>query len=237
MPNSWCNVAQIRREQIEQGIDITFNKVFKPYFIEIISKLSPNNILEIGSGTGHLSKELDSLGFDITAIEPSEKMYAISKEVLATSNVKLELCSSFSFESDISYSLALSHLVAHTVPDLSAFYNSAIKHLTKNGMFIFSIPHPCFYNEYKKIFHNEYKYMNCIHKKISFYITNDTINEITDVPYYHRPLSMYINKLIQSGFTIEYFEEIYPNTNIQNLYKSEWNAPRYCLFICKKVNS
>ena len=54
MPNRWCDSAELRRSQIESGLDLTFNEVFKPIFVEKISSLNPARILEVGAGTGHL---------------------------------------------------------------------------------------------------------------------------------------------------------------------------------------
>ena len=156
MPHRWCNSAQLRREQIESGADLTFNEVFKPLLVGRIKSLSPSNILEVGAGTGHLSKELFELGFSVTAIEPSDGMYGVAKDVLSLTDVKLLNCTSFELEKDELYEVAFSHLVAHVVNDLNAFFESVGKHLKATGHFIFSIPHPCFYNEYKGFFGDEY---------------------------------------------------------------------------------
>lgn len=235
MSVGWCNSSKLRRHQIESGLDITFNKVFKPIFLEKIANLSPINIIEIGSGTGHLSKELSKLPYKLTAIEPSLGMFEVAKDVLKDSNVCLINCSSFDLSVSKKYDLAFTHLVAHVVDDLNKFLLSIARHLNSGGYLIFSIPHPCFYNDYKKIFNTEeYNYMKLIKKNISFTITKDQDNEISEVPYHHRPLSDYINNIIKTDFTIDSFEEIYPEKMIQMLYGATWDYPRYCLFSCRK---
>ena len=235
MPSRWCEVSKLRREQIESGLDITFNEVFKPIFLEKIITISPKNIIEIGAGTGHLSKELSKLLYKVTAIEPSHGMFQIAEDVLIDSGVKLLHCTSFALEVSEKYDLAFSHLVAHVVDDLVEFFSSISLHLDSDSYFIFSIPHPCFYNDYKKLFGVEYNYMKPTKKNISFKITKDQKNEISGVPYYHRPLSNYINSLVATGFKIESFDEIYPNEEIQMLYGAIWDYPRYCLFSCRKL--
>lgn len=103
------------------------------------------------------------------------------------------------------------------------------------GHFIFSIPHPCFYNEYKGFFGDEYNYMTPMTKDVSFTITKDSKNTISGVPYHHRPLSEYINKLVESGFAINGFDETYPEEDIQLKYGAKWESPRYCVFTCRKL--
>jgi 2-polyprenyl-3-methyl-5-hydroxy-6-metoxy-1,4-benzoquinol methylase len=235
MPHRWCNSAQLRREQIESGADLTFNEVFKPLIVSRVNNLSPRNVLEVGAGTGHISKELFNLGMTVTAIEPSSGMYEVAKDVLSFTDVRLINCTSFELAKDKVYDVAFSHLVAHVVDDLFDFFNSIAQHVAKNGHFIFSIPHPCFYNEYKGFFGGEYNYMIPMTKDVSFTITKDSKNIISGVPYHHRPLSEYFNKLVKAGFAINGFDETYPDDEIQEKYGAKWESPRYCMFICKKL--
>lgn len=235
MPHRWCNSASLRRDQIESGADLTFNEVFKPLIVNRVSRLLPKNVLEVGAGTGHISKELSNLGFSITAIEPSKGMYDVAQEVLSNSNVNLVNCTSFELKKESLYDVAFSHLVAHVVDDLPNFFQSIGEHLIKGGHFIFSIPHPCFYNDYKGFFGDEYNYMTPMTKNVSFTITKDAENTISGVPYHHRPLSEYINKLVGSGFAIDGFDETYPDDEIQEKYGARWQTPRYCVFTCKKL--
>jgi SAM-dependent methyltransferase len=235
MPHRWCNSAQIRREQIESGADLTFNEVFKPLLVGRIKSLSPSNVLEVGAGTGHISKELSELGFSVTAIEPSAGMYGVAKDVLSLTDVRLLNCTSLELEKNELYEVAFSHLVAHVVDDLNKFFESVGQHLKATSHFIFSIPHPCFYNEYKGFFGDEYNYMTPMTKNVSFTITKDSKNTISGVPYHHRPLSEYINKLVESGFAIDGFDETYPEENIQLKYGAKWESPRYCVFTCRKL--
>ncbi|MCK5660764.1 MAG: class I SAM-dependent methyltransferase [Methanosarcinales archaeon] len=235
MPHRWSNSAELRRYQIESGLDVTFNEVFKPIFTNRVFALEPNKILEVGAGTGHLSKELVKNGCHITAIEPSRGMFHVAEDVLKGENVNLINCSSYDLPETSMFDVALSHMVAHVVDDIKKFFASIARHLSCGAHFIFSIPHPCFYNDYKMLFGPEYNYMTPVTKEISFSITRDLKNVISGVPYHHRPLSEYINGLVDSGFAIDGFDETYPSTEIQNMYGSPWEAPRYCVFICKKL--
>ena len=123
MPHRWCDSALIRREQIESGKDLTFNKVFKPLIVSRVAVLSPKMVLEVGAGTGYISKELVSIGAAVTAIEPSKGMYEdeVAKEVLSESSVKLLNCTSFDLKKTETFEVAISHLVAHVVEDLKDF--------------------------------------------------------------------------------------------------------------------
>lgn len=235
MPTRWCNSAQLRRYQIESGLDLTFNEVFKPLISARVSELRPSRVLEVGAGTGHMAKAISSLGSDVTAIEPSHGMFTVAREVLRDDNVRLLNCTSFDLPFDAHFDLAYTHLVAHVIDDLIGFFGSIGRHLVPGGNFIFSIPHPCFYNSYKGLFGDEYKYTTPIAKDIVFTITKDPDNSISGVPYHHRPLSSYINSAIGAGFLISHFDEIMPTAEVQSKYGEPWNEPRYCIFTCAKL--
>lgn len=235
MPHRWCSSAELRRKQIESGIDVTFIDVFTPLFVEWVCSLNPTRVVEVGAGTGHLSKALATQPFSLTAIEPSPGMCKVASEVLSGEEVALLNCSSFDLASDELFDVAFSHLVAHVVEDLDHFLASVGAHLPVGGHLVFSIPHPCFYNAYKNFFGHEYNYMTPMTKMVSFSVTNDPDNVISEVPYHHRPISSYINAIVNAGFALDGFREVYPPRDIQLKYGQLWDNPRYCAFFCKKL--
>lgn len=235
MPHRWSDAAEIRRFQIESDLDLTFGEVFRPLFMSEMRRLSPRRALEIGAGTGHLAKAVYSLGIEVTAIEPSPGMHAVAADVLKDTQVRLINCRSDELDQSLQFNVVYSHMVAHVVEDLQGFYASAAVHLGSGGYFIFSVPHPCFYNDYKNYFGEEYKYIEPMKKTISFTITKDPTNVITDVPYHHRPLSSYINELIAVGFALDAFQEICPDPLVEAKYGAPWLVPRYCVFVCRKL--
>lgn len=235
MPNRWCASAQLRRTQIESGADITFNEVFEPLFVERVCGLAPQRIIEVGAGTGHLSKAIASRGYSVTAIEPSEGMFKVAQEVLVGEKVSLRNCSSFDLPPAEFFDVAFSHMVAHVVEDIEGFFKSISVHLSQGAHLIFSIPHPCFYNSYKHFFGAEYHYMKRLSREVSFSITKEPENLISGVPYHHRPLSEYINTLVATGFALDGFDETYPPEEVQKKYGQYWENPRYCVFVCRKL--
>jgi len=182
-----------------------------------------------------MSKALASQPFLLTAIEPSPGMYKVARDVLSEEEVVLINCSSFDLPLDELFDVAFSHLVAHVVEDLDHLLASIGAHLPAGAHLVFSIPHPCFYNAYKNFFGPEYNYMTPMTKLVSFSVTNDPNNVISDVPYHHRPISNYVNAIVNAGFALDGFHEIYPPKDTQVKYGRLWDNPRYCAFVCKKL--
>jgi SAM-dependent methyltransferase len=231
MPKRWDDFASIRRAQIESGKDLTFSKVFLPYYIALVKDLCPKSLIEVGCGTGHLSARLSKHLNTVVAIEPSEGMHAIAKQVIEGSSVQLFHLRAEEYSNTYTFDLIISHMVIQLVDNLELFVESVTKFMGNHSYFVFAIPHPCFYNEYKKFFDpSEYHYIKEHAKNVSFSVTKDPHTTISGVPYCHRPLSRYFSVLKKCGLHIVDFEEVFPGPEIQSLYGKDWNFPRYCVF-------
>jgi 2-polyprenyl-3-methyl-5-hydroxy-6-metoxy-1,4-benzoquinol methylase len=235
MPHRWDKCAILRREQIESGLDLTFAKVFLPSYRNLISRQEARTVLEVGAGTGHLAQALYNLVDEYVAIEPSDGMYKVATDVLAGSAVLLRQMRVEDLEHDRFYDVVLSHLCLQTVAGHGAFIASMSQHVAPSWALVLSIPHPCFYNEYKRIIPSErYRYMTESEHEISFTVTLDPDRAIIGVPYFHRPLSAYIRAISSSGFVVETVEEVFPPAAVQELYGSLWETPRYLTIVSRR---
>lgn len=228
MLSAWDEASDIRKEQIESGADLTFSKIFVPYFINLVQRLKPKSILEVGCGTGHLSLALSTFVNNIDAIEPSKSMYNSAISLLKDTNVKIVKSSVQEFTSKEKYDMIISHMCVQTVSDLKDFFLSIGKLANANSTFCFSFPHPCFYNAYKRFFkEDEYQYSKAVSKNIALTITTQPNRPIKGIPYHHRPLNEYIKGLKMVGMCLKDMDEIFPNKVVQALYGSPWKEPRY----------
>lgn len=231
MPHHWDEVAELRKQQIETGLDLTFSKVFIPYFVQIVSQSAVRSILEVGGGTGHLALALNGITDRYVMLEPSPGMYRVASRVLAGSRTETHHCTVESFPVSGGFDLVLSHMCVQVVADLGSFLRAVSSQMSRAGRFLLSLPHPVFYNDYKEFFQPEdFHYMEEQNKKVSFSITLDPNQVIDSVPYHHRPLSRYVSSLVSAGLCVDLLEEIYPDKEVQQLYGQRWNVPRYLVF-------
>jgi len=164
-------------------------------------------------------------------------MYAVAQKVLRRKRVRLLKCSIQDYKSDTCFDMLISHMCAQAVEDLDLFLKAVVSHMHKTSVFVFAIPHPCFYNSYKSLFPpDEYDYMRDIRKMISFTITRDPGSAISGIPYNHRPLSTYFSHLRDHCLCVRGFDEIIPEPGIQALYGSSWEVPRYCAFQAQRCS-
>ena len=237
MPHHWDEVAELRKQQIKSGLDLTFSKVFVPFFVHNLSQSPVRSILEVGCGTGHLAVALSSMTDSYVALEPSPGMYRVASEVLAGSKVEMHNSTVESFPKSGGFDLVLSHMCAQVVTDLDGFLRAVSGQLSGAGRFLISLPHPLFYNDYKKFFEPEdFQYTEELSKKVSFSITLDPDRVIDSVPYHHRPLTRYVSSLVAAGLCVTLFEEVYPDSRVQALYGTAWANPRYLVLGGRRVS-
>ncbi|QAZ66045.1 class I SAM-dependent methyltransferase [Solidesulfovibrio carbinolicus] len=228
MTHAWNKAAAIRKSQIENGCDITFCDIFLPYYENLTERLSPVSLLEIGCGTGHLLKRIAHHADHAFGIEPSQGMFEVAKATLEEINIDLVNCTIENYNYPRKFDLIISHLCAQCVGNIKHWFDSIRKTINKSGLFVFSIPHPCFYNEYKSIFMpQEYEYAKELDTVFDLTISLDNLNVIKNIPYFHRPISTYINQLTLSGFSVKHIDEVIPNNSVQKKYGVPWKTPRY----------
>lgn len=237
MPQRWSKAAGLRREQIESGLDITFNRVFLPYFLGCMEERAPNRILEVGCGTGHLAARLATVVPHVEALEPSPGMHSVAKDVLGNSNVKLHHSTIEEFRPSQRFDLVLSHLCGHVVSDIDGFCRACSDLVAARGLFVFSLPHPCFWNDYKEYFpRTEFRYAREQFASVALTITKDPSRPIDGLPFHHRPLERYIAALRNCGMAVTRLDEILPPKSVQQLYGEEWRFPRYCALHATRIH-
>jgi SAM-dependent methyltransferase len=237
MPTEWDGVASLRRKQIESGADLTFSKVFIPLYRNLLASLGADSILEVGVGTGHLAAELRDLTSRYVGLEPSKGMFLEAKDVLQGRQVELVETSLEDWKSTTRFDLILTHMCLQTVDNHQRFIESMASLLNHGGAFLITIPHPAFFNEYKKVIPQiSYSYMREQGTTIDFAITLDPSHPIRSVPYFHRPLSSYVAAVVRSGLALSFLHELNPPADIQSLYGEPWKTPRYLVFGGEKVS-
>lgn len=235
MFHDFSHAAKVRRTQIEEGRDLTFSQVFLPYWRDVLVNNSPQSVLEVGCGTGHLAKSLFSLTDEFVALEPSPGMYREASEVLTGTSINLRNEALEFFETKAPFRLTFAHLCAQTIPDLARFLNSCASTLSCEGLLVFSIPHPCYWNDYREYFSPDtFRYTEELETFATLEISNDPSNKIANIPYYHRPIGRYVAGINKVGLVIEKLDEIFPTEAIQKLYPKPWSKPRYCVFHARK---
>ena len=233
MENSWGLISNLRKSQIESGNDITFSDLFIPYYKRLFSLLPHKKILEIGCGTGHMAQALINVLNPtlFIALDESKEMIQLARKVNRDVGIEILEVDYLNFSSVHKFDLIYSHMCLQTIEEIEAVIEKSSKLLTKNGYFIFSIPHPCFYNLYKGIFPEEsFEYKRKTKTFFELTITNSS-QKSNPIPYIHRPLETYFN-IVGAHFQKIQLEEIFPTIDVMAKYEKAFKYPHYIMIKC-----
>lgn len=210
---------QAPRELIEnfgdEG-DFTRRYLLNPVLFSLLGDVTGKMILDAGCGQGYLCRLLAKKGALVTGIEPAKSWYddAVLRE-------RTEQLGIIYQREDLSTWSALPHtfdyvianMVFMDIPDYRSALHNCIVALKNNGGLIFSLLHPCFEEP------------GAEWQKKGFVEVRDYFRERTVAQSYghfiHRPLSTYLNSLIQEGCMLQEMIEPQLDRSIARLYHAE----------------
>jgi SAM-dependent methyltransferase len=240
--DAWDVNAPRRHQQIISGVDLTFSKVTTPAIIDILISQPGHeaySVLDVGCGTGVLTRILSEHVKHVTGIDPSAESVRIAHEHTAgVPNISLEAVAieDFVTEEQASYDFVVAHMVLNSIRYLDKALSRIYSLLRDNGLFVFSIPHPCFFAERKRGRFRNYTYFEPSYNEVSFTISGDPEPLPRKTPYYHRPMSFYDRALRLAGFAHEEMIEPQPDEETCALYPSStsWDYAHILIIVCRK---
>jgi SAM-dependent methyltransferase len=180
------------------------------------------HILDIACGNGLTSRRLAALGAKVIAFDFAENLIEKAKArenpnshieyriIDATNEGQLISLGEGQFDS------ALSNMALFDMADIETLFRTLPRLLKPNGIFVFSLTHPCFNNSSSVHVMEEFddgQIKTVYSVKISRYMTPYHAqglalrNQPKPQMYFERPLQYYLNLGFQNGFVLDGFEE------------------------------
>ncbi|MHB8576710.1 MAG: class I SAM-dependent methyltransferase [Dehalococcoidia bacterium] len=193
------NAAVIRRWSAytskhftDQG-DFAREHLLNPVIFAMLGDVAGRRVLDAGCGQGYLARLLAARGALVTGVEPSEAMYRYTvereqRERRGITFVQADL-STYSVSTGV-FDAVVANMVLMDIPDFEAAIGACIRALRPGGDFIFSLSHPCF-EEDGAAWAKGYV-------AVAEYLNEHTIEQAVSMRF-HRPLSRYLNAVIDGG--------------------------------------
>lgn len=218
------------------------NKYFgKPAFLEFMGDVNGLNILDLGCGTGHFSKDLTKKGATYTGIDKSSKMIDIAKEAekrdrpgidyRCLNGANLEGISSAVFDKTFLFQVLLNVPESGEVKNI---FKEVGRVLKADGEILFSVFHPKLIQNYKDNIREIVIPSNCSYfdngmKYTARHLTTD-FNWL-EFRNSHWTLDFISNVLKENEFTITEIKEPKPKKDeFWDYFKNIYRVPHY-LFI------
>ncbi len=250
----WDELAPVRRDQIQSGKDVSFKHVLVPCIKKLAESADWTTVLDVGCGTGAVAKEVyNRVGEYLVGVDISSVSLDVARSQLeayelirrpehppirgqsGTLKGKAPVASLLNQsiqeygkkdERHDAFTLALANMTLMDVLDLKGAITSVARLLKPGGTFVFTITHPCFWPKYKGYEDADwFEYMEEIVIEAPFEISLG--ERACPATHVHRPLSTYLRRLRDAGFTVEAVEEPTPPTAVEEKYPSDWTFPHF----------
>ena len=229
----WDQIAHTRHMQISTGRDLSFNYVLKPTVLELLQGCNLKRVLDLGSGTGELTRELAKVSSEVVGVDFSSRSTEIARKVCSKAgNVSFYPNSVEVFASHWAgpqFTTIVANMTLMDCLNLDSLVEAAAKLVAPGGCLVATITHPWFWPYYWG--YAEAKWFN-YHQEIfieaPFRISAEATDYVTT--HVHRPLTAYMKSLTQAGFLVDRILEPFPSEKVQDLYPKLWEFPRFLAF-------
>lgn len=192
----WSQITPQEIDEFGDSGDFFRQHLLNPALLELLGDVKGKTILDAGCGTGYLSRMLAARGAKMTGVEPAESMfnYAVFKEKENPLGIIYLQEDLSEYHSKEKFDVVVSNMVLMDIPDYETAMRNCINVIKPSGTFIFSISHPCFedigdeWEKHQQVFVKEYLQEYEVERYHAY--------------SFHRPLSTYINLLVESDCEI-----------------------------------
>lgn len=227
----WDAVCRKRAEVIQRGDDFSLLGVNIPCILKYLEKCNKSNVLDIGCGSGYLTNLLAEKCENVVGIDASSCSIDIAQELYQKDNLMFRAVSLEEYLPSCSFDTCIANMVLMTDPKAEESIRIVYNLLKPGGHFLFTITHPCFWPKYWGYDNKEW-----FDYSKEVFIENEFSTSLSDsmgvTTHIHRPLNMYMNFFIKSGFHIEILDEPYPVLKIPEGY--QYSYPRFLFGMFRK---
>lgn len=175
--------------------------ILNPVLFDLLGDLAGRSLLDAGCGTGYLSRLCAKRGAHVTGIEPAAALfaYAVEREQAEPLGIRYTQQDLSAFTPETRYDHVVANMVFMDIPSYQSAMSNCIAALKPGGQFLFSLLHPCFDELDRPDFPKGYRAKGYL--RIEEYLHEFVVPQIVSY-YIHRPLSAYLNLVIDAGCTI-----------------------------------
>jgi 2-polyprenyl-3-methyl-5-hydroxy-6-metoxy-1,4-benzoquinol methylase len=225
----WDALATERREQIDDGLDLSLSTVVLPVLLELARPVT-GRVLDVGCGVGTVTQRLSAGADEVVAIDPSSRSVAVARSHFTDPRVEYRVASveQLALERPQPFDLVVANMTLMGVPDLDPAVGAIATLLGKGGRGVFSITHPWWwpvYWEYSDL--DWFHYSSEIFIEAEFSISSARTTHITT--HVHRPLEAYVEALRRHGLSMRALFEPIPSDQDMGAFPTPWRFPRFLL--------
>lgn len=238
LAREWDAVVALRHQQIANGRDVSIRAVLVPAILSESADLAAaSRVLDVGCGDGYLTLRLAERFDAVEAIDPSTGSIELAREQNGRANIDYHALSVEALANSTApatFDLVVANMVLMDTADLTSFLASCSRLSAPGGLLIATCLHPFFWPSYWGYFDEPwFVYDQEIFVRGPFRTSIEPLG--VETTHAHRPLGLYVNTMLGSGYRIERIEELRPSAEVAERYPEPWRYPRYLLFALRRA--
>jgi 2-polyprenyl-3-methyl-5-hydroxy-6-metoxy-1,4-benzoquinol methylase len=195
---AWDAAADHLSDWSDEG-DFARKHLLNPTAFELLGDTQGLRVLDGGCGEGYLARLLARRGAIITGVEPATRLFHLRvqrerEEPLGIIYLQQDICDLS--PADGAFDRIVLNMTLMDIPDVERAIATCASALSPGGRLIASILHPCFDAEPMSRWPTRRRIEVQEH-------LDEALHPQTFAPFFHRPLSLYVNLLIEAGLTIK----------------------------------
>lgn len=200
----WDENADYWDERMGDHSNHFHRNIVRPRTEDLLDIQEGDLVLDIACGTGNFSERLAEKGAEVVAFDYSERMisHAKRRRIARSDKIEFQVCDATKFEDLMTlkqsrpFDKAVANMAVMDIADIGPLFKAVFEFLKPDGVFIFSLQHPCFVRP-------EGKYLTP-----SFYEGEAIRGQPVLQYYYHRPMEEIFRLSFTNGFVTDGFYEI-----------------------------
>ena len=194
----WNQAADVFSQAVGNSDDRIYQQL-QPVLWDALGNVSEMNVLDLGCGHGWLSGELLAAGAYVTGIDGSAALLDKARKAHPKISFLQHDLSTGLPDFEITFDRVIAHMVLMDIPVLDALTHDIKQVLKPDGRFIFTMPHPCFFNQKMRLDENGQPF-----RAVAGYHREEVwrIDGFGGHNHYHRSLTYYFELLRTHGFAV-----------------------------------
>jgi len=176
--------------------DFIRRHLLNPAIFDLLGAVAGRNILDAGCGHGYLCRLLARRGAHVTGVEPAAPLLQLAVAHEAREPLGIRYLGADLSIADLpgGFDAVVANMVLMDIPDDVAAMRTCVAALRPGGDLVVSLTHPCF-----EAASSDWATRGCV--EVREYLAPYT-KEQGYAPGFHRPLSHYLNTVIDAGCVI-----------------------------------